>query len=107
MPELHRTLRPRALVLIRTPHSPSVLAYSDPTHRHYFSTLAVRGLAVPGFEHYTPARFRVIELRLDFWTPYRLLGVAAMANRHLDLYERYFAYRFPAMNIQAELAVEK
>ena len=49
----------------------------------------------------------MVELRLDFWTPYRLLGVAAMANRHLDLYERYFAFRFPAMNIQAELEVEK
>ena len=107
MTELHRIGRPGARVLIRTPHFSSVLAYSDPTHRHYFSTLAVRGLAVPGFEHYTAARFRVVELRLDFWTPYRLLGVAAMANRHLDLYERYFAFRFPAMNIQAELEVEK
>ena len=107
MAELHRVGRPGARVLIRTPHFSSVLAYSDPTHRHYFSTQAVRGLAVPGFEHYTAARFRVAELTLDFWTPYRLLGVSAMANRHLDLYERYFAYRFPAMNIRAVFEVAK
>jgi SAM-dependent methyltransferase len=107
MAELHRIGRPGARVLIRTPHFSSVLAYSDPTHHHYFSTAAVRGLAVPSFEHYTAARFEVVELKLDFWAPYRLLGVAALANRHLDLYERYFAYRFPAMNIRAALEVEK
>ena len=64
MTELHRIGRPGARVLIRTPHFSSMLAYSDPTHRHYFSSLAVRGLAVPGFAHYTAARFRVVALRL-------------------------------------------
>ena len=107
MEELHRVARPGARVHIRTPHFSSVLAYSDPTHRSYFSTAAIRALAEPGFAHYTPIRLRVVALSLDFWSAFRLTGVAALANRNLDLYERYFAFRFPAMNIRAELEVLK
>ena len=69
MEELHRVTRPGGRIHVRTPHFSSVLAYGDPTHRHYFSTLAVRSLAEPGFAHYTPVRMRVVRLWLDFWTP--------------------------------------
>jgi hypothetical protein len=48
-----------------------------------------------------------VDLRLDFWSVFRLTGIAWLANRQLDLYERYFAFRFPAMNIRAELEVLK
>jgi len=107
MEELHRVSRPGGRIHVRTPHFSSVLAYGDPTHRHYFSTFAVRSLAEPGFAHYTPVRMRVVHLYLDFWTPFRLAGISALANRHLELYERYFAFRFPAMNIRAEFEVLK
>jgi SAM-dependent methyltransferase len=107
MRELHRIGRPGARVHLRTPHFSSVLAYGDPTHRHAFSAAAVRALAEPGFAHYTKARFRVVDLTLDLWTPFRLLGIARLANARVDLYERYFAFRFPAMNIRAELEVLK
>jgi SAM-dependent methyltransferase len=105
--ELHRITRPGARIQLRTPHFSSVLAYSDPTHLHNFSAAAVRGLAEPGFVHYTSARFRVVWLRLDLWLPFRVLGIAALANRWPDVYERYLAFRFPAMNIRAEFEVLK
>jgi SAM-dependent methyltransferase len=107
MRELHRIGRRGARVHIRTPHFSSVLAYSDPTHRHAFSAAAIRALAEPGFAHYTAVRFRVVHVTLDLWTPFRLLGIAALANARTDIYERYFAFRFPAMNIRAELEVLK
>jgi SAM-dependent methyltransferase len=107
MRELHRIGRPGARVHLRTPHFSSILAYGDPTHRHYFSAAAIRALAVPGFAHYTGVRFRVVSLRLDMWTPFRALGIERVANGRVDLYERYFAFRFPAMNIRAELEVLK
>jgi SAM-dependent methyltransferase len=103
--ELHRVARPGARVLLRTPHFSSALAYSDPTHVHYFSAAAIRALAEPGFAHYSAARFSVVSLTLDLWLPFRALGIAALANRWPDLYEKYFAFRFPAMNIRAELRV--
>ena len=105
MAELHRIGKPGARVHIRTPHFSSVLAYGDPTHRHYLSALAVRALAEPLFSHYTETRFRVVHVTIDLWTPFRLLGIGAFANRFQREYEAYLAFRFPAMNIRAEFEV--
>lgn len=103
--ELHRIATPGAKVQLRTPHFSSVLAYSDPTHRHYFSTMAIRSLAEPRFAHYTEVRFKVLTVNLDLWLPSRLLGIAALANRFPDAYEKYFAFWFPTMNIRATFEV--
>jgi SAM-dependent methyltransferase len=103
--ELHRIARPGARVQLRTPHFSSVLAYGDPTHRHYFSTLAIRSLAEPRFAHYTAVRFRVVRIALDLWLPWRAIGLGVFANRYPELYEKYFAFRFSAMNIRAEFEV--
>jgi SAM-dependent methyltransferase len=105
--ELHRIGRPGARVRLRTPHFSSALAYSDPTHVHYFSAAAIRALAEPGFAHYSAARFRIVNVTLDLWLPFRMIGLAALANRWPDTYEKYLAFRFPAMNIRAEFEVSK
>lgn len=105
--ELHRVARPGARIHLRTPHFSSALAYGDPTHVHYLSAAAVRSLAEPRFEHYTSTRFRIVHVTLDLWLPFRALGIAALANRWPDLYEKYFAFRFPTFNIRAELEVVK
>lgn len=107
MGELHRIARPGARVQLRTPHFSSVLAYGDPTHKQYFSTIAIRALAEPRFAHYTAARFDEVHVTLDLWTPFRLTGIAALANRNHSAYEKYFAFRFPTMNIRAEFEVRK
>jgi SAM-dependent methyltransferase len=105
--ELHRVARPGGRVHLRTPHFSSVLAYSDPTHVHFLSTAAIRGLAEPGFAHYSSVRFRVVGVWLDLWLPFRIAGIEWLANRYPDVYERYFAFRLPAMNIRAELEAIK
>jgi SAM-dependent methyltransferase len=105
--ELHRIARPGARIQLRTPHFSSVLAYGDPTHRHYFSTVAIRSLGEPRFAHYTDVRFHEVHVTLDLWLPFRLTGIAALANRYQLPYESYFAFRFPTMNIRAEFEVIK
>jgi SAM-dependent methyltransferase len=105
--ELHRIARPGARIQLRTPHFSSVLAYGDPTHRHYFSTVAIRSLAEPRFAHYTDARFRIVHVTLDMWLPYRAVGLGLLFNRFQGAYEKYFAFLFPTMNIRAELEVLK
>ena len=105
--ELHRIARPGARIQLRTPHFSSVLAYGDPTHRHYFSTIAIRSLAEPRFAHYTSVRFRVVHVTLDLWLPYRAAGIGALANRFPEAYEKYCAFLFPAMNMRAEFEVLK
>jgi hypothetical protein len=49
----------------------------------------------------------VVHVTLDLWLPFRALGVGALANRYPDFYEKYLAFRFPTMNIRAELEVVK
>jgi SAM-dependent methyltransferase len=105
--ELHRVGRPGARIQLRTPHFSSSLAYSDPTHVHFFSAAAVRALAEPGFAHYSAVRFRVVQVTLDLWLPFRLLGIARLANRWPGTYEKYLAFRFPAMNVRAQFEVMK
>jgi SAM-dependent methyltransferase len=105
--ELHRIARPGARIQLRTPHFSSALAYGDPTHRHYFSTLAIRSLAEPRFAHYTAVRFRVVHVTLDLWLAFRATGIARFANRYQETYEKYLAFRFPSMNIRAEFEVVK
>lgn len=105
--ELHRISRPGARIQLRTPHFSSVLAYGDPTHRHYFSTLAIASLAEPRFAHYTDVRFRIVHISLDLWLPFRLLGLEFLANRAASFYEKYLAFRFPSMNIRAEFEAIK
>ena len=84
-----------------------MLAYGDPTHRHYFSMLAIRSLAQPRFAHYTTVRFRAIHVTVDLWLPFRAVGLGWLANRFPESYEKYLAFRFPAMNIRAELEALK
>ena len=77
------------------------------THEHIFSALAIRTFEESLFSHYLSVKFRVVSLTLDFWDPLRWIGVAALANRFQGPYETLFAWRFPAMNIRAELEVVK
>jgi SAM-dependent methyltransferase len=105
--ELHRIARAGARIQLRTPHFSSVLAYGDPTHRHYYSTLAIRSLAEPRFTHYTSVRMRIVQIILDMWLPFRAIGLGLLANRFPGPYEKYLAFRFPTMNIRAEFEVLK
>jgi SAM-dependent methyltransferase len=105
--ELHRIARPGARIQLRTPHFSSVLAYGDPTHRHYFSTIAIRSLAEPRFAHYTDVRFHIVHVSLDMWLPFRAIGLNRLANRFPEPYEKYLAFRFPTMNMRAEFEVVK
>jgi SAM-dependent methyltransferase len=105
MDELHRLTRPGGRIQLRTPHFSSMLAYSDPTHTHYFSAEAIRTLAEPRFSHYTAVRMRVVHVTIDLWLPFRVLGIGALVRRWPIQYESYLAFRFPAMNIRAEFEV--
>ena len=74
---------------------------------HYFSAAAIRALAEPGFAHYSARASGCVRRDARLWLPFRAVGIAALANRWPDVYEKYLAFRFPAMNIRAELEVVK
>lgn len=128
MNEIHRVAQPGARVEITTPHFSNRCAYADPTHRRalsgrafdFFTGSEPRPLhrwAVARnwlFEHRfeyeklpSTASFSLVSRKLSFSRPFRNLGIAGLANRHLDFYEFYLAWLFPARDIHVVLQVEK
>jgi len=107
--EIHRICRAGARVEIRTPHFTNKDGYTDPTHRHQLAAgsfdFCVAGRTMPGVK--CAVRYRLIRRRLAFYRAYRLLGLAALANRFTSRYEAHWAFLCPAENMYFELEVLK
>ncbi|NNE44312.1 MAG: methyltransferase domain-containing protein [Gemmatimonadetes bacterium] len=107
MEEIHRVARPGAEVRIRVPHFSSVQAFTDITHRHFFSTESFQ-VFVPDqtlYPHYSRVRFGVEQARLTLWKPYRWVGIEWLANRFPVRYEKMFAFLFPSQYLEFRLRV--
>lgn len=109
MEEIHRIGKPGALVFIRVPHFTSMLAYGDPTHRHFFNTQSLDYFCggFPQYRGYAKASFKKNKVALEFWKLHRINGISLLANRFPVHYEKMLAFIFPAMNIVFELEVVK
>ncbi len=117
MEELHRICRAGAVVEITTPYFTSVDAFTDPTHKHYFSSRSFDYFTgdFPEYNFYSEARFRRQTVDIRFWPlprlaglrPQHLLGAKLLADRLPLLYERFLAYMLPAQTIYFELVVVK
>ncbi len=105
MEEIHRVLKPGGAVTIRVPHFSSVQAFTDITHKHFFSTQSFDYFSPTAslFLHYSTARFAVEIARLTLWRPYRFLGIEFLANAFPLRYEKMFAFVFPAQFIEFRL----
>jgi SAM-dependent methyltransferase len=108
MSEVYRILTDGGRLRIRTPHYSSAYAYGDPTHLHYFGSMA--------FDHfdadnpnilYSQARFRFLKRKIIFPKLWRVTGVSALANRFPKRWEQLFAFIFRAENLDFELQADK
>ena len=104
--ELHRITRSGGIVTVITPHFSSPTSWTDPTHRHHFSSRSFDYLvAGTNWDFYSAARFDVLDRSLTLGmirgprgrvVPiFRLLGVEAAVNRYLDVFERWWAFALP------------
>lgn len=106
--ELHRVCRPGAVVRVTVPHFSSSNAFSDPTHRRFFSTSSfdflagTRGGLLPD-----DVRFEVRARRIIFHPTLAARVLGRLANRAPEAYERRWAWIYPAWFISAELVVVK
>ena len=118
MEELHRIAKPGARIIIITPYFTSVDAFSDPTHKHYFSARSFDYFTndFPEYSFYSSeARFAKRKVEISFWSlprlggihPQHLLGARWLAHRLTSIYERFFAYLLPAQSIRFELEAVK
>src|SRR4051812_22548311 len=68
MEEIHRICRPGASVQITVPHFSSGNAYTDPTHKQFFSAFSMDYFTeVHPTAFYSPARFRVKQEQIQFY----------------------------------------
>lgn len=64
MEEWHRILKPRGKLTIRVPHYSHLDAYSNPTHRRYFTSSSMDYFTDRTWEHYGKARFKITKQQL-------------------------------------------
>ncbi len=97
MEEVHELLVPGGTLEITTPHFSCANSFTDPTHRRHLGLYSFDYFTGDHpWSYYSKARFELIERLLVFRnTPLDRL-VAHFANRHPQLYERRFAWIFPA-----------
>jgi SAM-dependent methyltransferase len=108
MEEIHRVSVPGALVKLTVPHFSSRNAFTDPTHRHFFSVGSFDYFTAGSeLNFYTAARFEKSVASIVFApTPMNKL-VHRLARRFPEQYERRWAWIFPAWFIYMELSVVK
>lgn len=104
--ELHRVTRPGGVVTIITPHFSSSSSWTDPTHRHHFTSRSFDYLIEGAdWSYYTAVRYEMMERRLTLGmlrgpggrvVPLlRIVGVEALVNRFLDPFEKWWAFALP------------
>lgn len=117
MEELHRIAKPGAKIEVVTAYFTGVDAFTDPTHKRFFTARSFDYFTgdFPEYGFYSQARFRRVKVEILFWRlprlgglrPQHLLGAHWLANRLTSIYERFFAYLLPAQTIRYELIVVK
>jgi SAM-dependent methyltransferase len=114
--EIHRISRSGAHIIIQVPYFRSTDAYTDPTHRHFFTSHSLdyfcegEKISDDCGASYVPFRFR----KLGFWygwprgsrNPVRQF-LKPFMHRYPQFYEQYLSLLIPVANITWELEVIK
>jgi SAM-dependent methyltransferase len=108
MEEIHRVSADGAVVKITVPHFSCGNAFTDPTHKHYFSAASFNYFTGDNeFDFYTDRRFRKRAAKIVFHPSLANKLIHRLANRWPAYYERRWAWVFPAWFLYFELEVVK
>ncbi|MCX6809681.1 MAG: methyltransferase domain-containing protein [Candidatus Berkelbacteria bacterium] len=110
MGELHRICKPSAKIIIEAPHFSFVNAYTDPTHKHFFSLGSFDYFTESNqWKYYTENKFRFkpIKKKIVFQKGLFKKCLERFFNAHPKLYESKFAWLVPAEKIELVLEVIK
>jgi hypothetical protein len=106
--ELHRVATPGGVVHITVPHYSCSNAFTDPTHRHYFSAASINYFTGDSaFPFYSPVRFRLLTRQIVFRKSIANRVVARLANRWPERYENRWAWIFPAWYLYFQIEALK
>lgn len=112
MEEIHRIAKKGAKLSITTGHFSGIDSFTDPTHRHFFTSRTF-DYFVPGTDlfklQYSKAKYKKIKVRVgpDNTRNILLKTILYFINKNLVLYEKRFAFIFPVGVIAYELEVIK
>lgn len=108
MEEIHRVCVNGATVRITVPHFSCANAFTDITHRHYFSVASFNYFTGENeFAFYTSKRFQRKNANIVFAPTVLNKIVWRVAARYPQEYERRWAWTFPAWFLSFELMVIK
>ena len=98
--EIYRVSKDGGRVILEVPHFSSHIAYSDLTHKRYFSYVLLNKLV-------NTVRHKTIKKEITLYKTFRICGIKFLANRFKEGYERFWTYIFPAENLKFEIEIEK
>jgi SAM-dependent methyltransferase len=108
MEELHRVCAPGGILEIVIPHFSCSNAFTDPTHRRYFSFFSFDYFTDGHrWNFYTGCRFEIVSRQLVFQPTLLNKLVWRLAKRWPERYEQRWAWMFPAWYIYAQLKAVK
>ena len=108
MEEIHRVCQDGAVAKITVPHYSCCNAFTDITHRHYFSARSFDYFTGDNqFGFYTECQFRKVRAEILFFPSLVNKVVWRLASRFPSQYERRWAWMFPAWYLYFELIVVK
>jgi SAM-dependent methyltransferase len=109
--DILRILKPGGTLRVEAPHCSSPTAYSDPTHRRFFSYNTFRYFTEDYvFNFYSSARVEIVCTKLIFATGrLRILNwiFNPIVNLVPNFYERFFMWRFPVEAVEYTLRAIK
>lgn len=110
--EIHRICKNKARLLVTTSHFSSLDSFTDPTHKHFFTTRTfdyfIEGTDLSKFQ-YSKHLLKKIKVILGPVNSKDFISriILALINRHQILYEKRFAFIFPVGTIYFELEIVK
>jgi SAM-dependent methyltransferase len=107
--EFYRILEPGGLLRITTPHFSCANSYIDPTHKWHLSWSSF-GYFCEGhdLDYYSEAKYRMKTRRIQFQGGRFARSIMSrLANKYPEVYERRFAWIFPAWFLYFELEALK
>lgn len=120
--EIHRISKPGAIVEILAPHYTSDNFHTDPTHKVSIGIRTMNYFCEEyafKYHYYSKARFRTLKRHISFrenttdfrkatkFNLARIIGIETLVNLCPRIYERCFAYVFPASEVYFRMQVIK
>lgn len=114
--EISRILKPKGTLHVRVPHFTSDNFYSDLTHKTFFSIRSfnnfVKSNSSTQYNYYQNIYFKILSKEVHFLkkgllNPYKIFLIHYIFNLFPRIYERYFSFIIPALEIEFFLEVDK